>query len=65
LVHWSIDQHQVVRNYLEWLLDLPWGVVDQGSFDVEAVKRQLDEDHYGLEKVAPTDPWTITPHCMM
>ena len=42
---------QVVRNYLEWVLDLPWSVSDEEKYDVMAVEEQMDKDHYGLEKV--------------
>jgi ATP-dependent Lon protease len=41
----------VVRNYLDWLLSLPWGKAKPKKIDVEAAERILNEDHYGLEKV--------------
>ncbi|WP_135210110.1 endopeptidase La [Vitreimonas flagellata] len=41
----------VVRNYLDWLLSLPWGVKKKVKKDIEAAQNVLDEDHYGLEKV--------------
>lgn len=41
----------VVRNYLDWLLSVPWGKAKTKPIDVEAAERILDEDHYGLEKV--------------
>jgi ATP-dependent Lon protease len=41
----------VVRNYLDWLLSLPWGVKKKVKKDLEAAQAVLDEDHYGLEKV--------------
>ncbi|MBA2566122.1 MAG: endopeptidase La [Gemmatimonadetes bacterium] len=41
----------VVRNYLDWILHLPWKKKTRDSLDVEAVARVLDEDHYGLDKV--------------
>ena len=41
----------VVRNYLDWLLSLPWGKAKTKKIDVAAAERILDEDHYGLEKV--------------
>jgi ATP-dependent Lon protease len=40
-----------VRNYLEWIVDLPWTVESQDSPDVAAVRAVLDADHYGLQKV--------------
>lgn len=41
----------VVRNYLDWLLALPWNVYTEDHLDLDAAQRVLDEDHYGLEKV--------------
>ncbi len=40
----------VVRTYLEWLLDLPWGEPEDDNIDVAHAERVLDEYHYGLEK---------------
>lgn len=41
----------VVRNYLDWLLALPWGVKSRVKKDLLAAEKLLDADHYGLEKV--------------
>ncbi len=41
----------VVRNYLDWLLALPWGVKSRVKKDLAAAEKVLDDDHYGLEKV--------------
>jgi len=41
----------VLRNYLDLCLELPWGVTTKGKTSVQAVRRALDKDHYGLEKV--------------
>jgi len=41
----------VVRNYLDWLLSLPWGVKSKVKKDLVAAEKVLDADHYGLEKV--------------
>ncbi len=41
----------VVRNYLDWLLALPWGVKSRVKKDLTAAETVLDADHYGLEKV--------------
>jgi ATP-dependent Lon protease len=40
----------VVRNYIDWILALPWSEFTQDRVDIEEAKRILDEDHYGLEK---------------
>lgn len=44
-------EYGVTLNYLEVLLDLPWGVFTKDKFDLKRAKKILDEDHYGLEKV--------------
>ena len=41
----------VVRNYLDWLLSLPWGKKSKVKKDIDAAEAVLTEDHYGLEKV--------------
>ncbi|MBV8684193.1 MAG: LON peptidase substrate-binding domain-containing protein, partial [Caulobacteraceae bacterium] len=41
----------VVRNYLDWLLSIPWGKAKTKAIDIAEAERILDEDHYGLEKV--------------
>jgi ATP-dependent Lon protease len=41
----------VVRNYLDWILSLPWGKKSKVKRDMEEAEKVLDDDHYGLEKV--------------
>ncbi len=41
----------VVRNYLDWLLSIPWGVKGRVKKDIVKAEAVLDRDHYGLEKV--------------
>jgi ATP-dependent Lon protease len=41
----------VVRNYLDWLLDIPWGKKKRIKKDINKSQEILDKDHYGLEKV--------------
>ena len=41
----------VVRNYLDWMVSLPWGKTSKVNTDINNAKKILDEDHYGLEKV--------------
>lgn len=40
----------VVRNYLDWMLSLPWATETRDRLDLKAAERILEEDHYGLEK---------------
>ncbi len=40
----------VVRNYIDWILSLPWYEKTKEKLDIEEAQRILDEDHYGLEK---------------
>ena len=44
-------EYTVVRTYLDWILDLPWHVQTPDNMEIAAVRKVLDEDHYGLEKV--------------
>jgi len=41
----------VVRNYLDWMLGVPWGVKSRTKKDLHKAQSVLDNDHYGLEKV--------------
>ncbi len=41
----------VVRNYLDWLLSIPWGKAKAKKIDMARAEAILEEDHYGLEKV--------------
>ena len=41
----------VVRNYLDWMTELPWSVKSKINTDLNNAQKILDEDHYGLEKV--------------
>jgi ATP-dependent Lon protease len=44
-------EYTVVRTYLDWILDLPWTHATEDNMDIAEVRRVLDEDHYGLDKV--------------
>ena len=41
----------VIRNYIDWLLGLPWKTATEDCLDLDQAETILDEDHYGLEKV--------------
>ncbi|WP_185851896.1 endopeptidase La [Blattabacterium cuenoti] len=47
----QMPEYTVQRNYLELMIDLPWGRYSKDSFDLEYAQKILDRDHYGLEKV--------------
>jgi ATP-dependent Lon protease len=44
-------EYSMTRNYLDWLLAMPWSKVDPETVDIEQARTILDQDHYGLEKV--------------
>jgi ATP-dependent Lon protease len=44
-------EYTVVRTYIDWILDIPWAKATTDTTDIPAVRRVLDEDHSGLEKV--------------
>ncbi|MBR4151490.1 MAG: endopeptidase La [Selenomonadaceae bacterium] len=45
------SEGNVIRTYIEWLIDLPWKVSSEDSMDITEAAKILDADHYGLEKV--------------
>lgn len=47
----SSAESSVIRNYIEWLVALPWSNETEDNLDVTHAEKILDEDHYGLEKV--------------
>jgi ATP-dependent Lon protease len=44
-------EYAMVRNYLDWLLDLPWGALTTDQPDINAAWKVLNADHYGLDQV--------------
>ncbi|HEX4717915.1 MAG TPA: endopeptidase La [Thermoleophilaceae bacterium] len=44
-------EHGVIRGYLEWIVSLPWDESTEDHLDLKAARRQLDKDHYDIEKV--------------
>ncbi len=47
----SSPEYTVLRNYTDWILDLPWKEETADTVSLSEVERILDEDHYGLEKI--------------
>src|SRR5699024_2434861 len=47
----SSAESSVIRNYLEWLVSLPWVDKTKDTLEIDHAQKILDEDHYGLDKV--------------
>ena len=47
----SSAESSVIRNYLDWLISLPWSEETEDTIEIQHAQKILDEDHYGLEKV--------------
>jgi ATP-dependent Lon protease len=43
--------YSVVLNYIDVILDLPWGIYTKDNFNIKHAKKVMDKDHYGIEKV--------------
>jgi ATP-dependent Lon protease len=50
-MHPTSAEATVVRNYIDWILALPWEDKSEESFDLDAGEKILDEDHYGLRRI--------------
>ncbi len=44
-------EYQMIRTYIDWILELPWDTVTEDRLDLIEARRVLDEDHYDLDKV--------------
>ena len=44
-------EYQMIRTYLDWVLDVPWSTTTEDRLDPVAARQVLDEDHYDLEKI--------------
>ncbi|MCF7837556.1 MAG: endopeptidase La [Candidatus Marinimicrobia bacterium] len=51
LIPSASPEYGVVRNYLEWLIELPWQSHTVDRLEIDVARRILDQDHYGLEKI--------------
>jgi Lon-like ATP-dependent protease len=45
------SEFNVTRSYLDWLTDVPWGILSDELFDLDAAKKVLDRDHYGMDEI--------------
>src|SRR5437667_11028502 len=51
-------EYQMIRTYIDWVLEVPWAVTSEDRLDPAAARQVLDEDHYDLDKVAmETESW--------
>jgi len=50
-MHVESAEATIVRNYLDWLIALPWSIKTEDNIDIKQASNVLDEDHYDLEKV--------------
>lgn len=50
-MHSDSAEATVIRTYLEWMVELPWGKYSKDNLDLDNAKAVLEEDHYGLEDV--------------
>lgn len=51
MMHPDSAEANVVRTYLDWMVELPWGNSTQDNMDIKEAASVLNEDHYGLDKV--------------
>jgi ATP-dependent Lon protease len=47
----AAGEYGMIRNYLDWLIELPWMLPEEKPIDIGEARRILDEDHYGLDKI--------------
>ncbi len=50
-MHPSTPDYSVIYNHLDLMLDLPWGVYTEDSYDLRKAQKVLDDDHYGMDKI--------------
>jgi ATP-dependent Lon protease len=50
-MHPDSSEASVIRTYLDWLVELPWSVSTKDKISIQAAKKVLDNNHYGLEKI--------------
>jgi ATP-dependent Lon protease len=50
-MHREAAEYTVARTYIDWLLDMPWGVTGEEHDNLELVQQSLDKDHSGLEEI--------------
>ncbi len=51
MMHPDASEANIIRTYIEWIIELPWKKISKDLLDLVKAAQVLDEDHYGLEKV--------------
>ena len=51
MMHQDSAEANIIRTYLDWMTDLPWGHSTVDALDIKKAAKILDEDHYGLDKI--------------
>ncbi len=44
-------EHGVIRSYLEWIIEMPWSKSTEDKLDLKAARKQLDKDHYDIDRI--------------
>lgn len=47
----SSPEVSIIRNYLDWLVDLPWNESTEDNYDISDIRKKLDDTHFGLDSV--------------
>ena len=47
----STAEYLVIRNYIDWIIEMPWNISTKDTLHIQTAKEILDKDHYGLEKI--------------
>jgi ATP-dependent Lon protease len=47
----AAGEYSMLRNYIDWLTELPWSKLDNEDIDIAKARQILDEDHYGLDEI--------------
>ena len=50
-MHTDSSEASIIRTYLDWLVEMPWSKSSKDVYNIKAAQKQLDKEHYGLEKV--------------
>lgn len=50
-MHSDSAEASVIRNYIDWVISLPWGITTEDNIVLPEAKKVLDEDHYNLERI--------------